>query len=235
MAKSNARPLAAWRVYQNEAASFFTSLGFDAATDVQVSGARGRNNVDVIVRGSSAGIPFLWIVECKHWRSNVPKEKVQAFLTVVQNVGADRGYLLSEKGFQSGAVDVARHTNVHLGSVAALKADTAEWARGDLVRRWRERKNDLVRILMRMHREIGNPYSSKFSEAAGPIFWLDTAIDEGLRDEFPVPLLGDEPAADWKRLAFIIEARLANAAKVAGLGDKSLLTDPLSSLRKPNA
>lgn len=172
MAKSNARPPAAWRVYQDEAASFFSSLGFDAATDVPVSGARGKNNIDVIVKGSVAGIPFLWIVECKQWRSNVSKEKVQALQTVVQNVGADRGYLLSEKGFQSGAVDVARNTNVHLGSVAALKADTAEWARGDLVRRWRERKNDLVRVLLRMHRVIGNPYSSQFSEAAGPIFWL---------------------------------------------------------------
>ncbi|MFD3266073.1 restriction endonuclease [Phenylobacterium ferrooxidans] len=226
MVRSIGRPRPAWRLYQDDTAGFFSSLGFSSETDVPVTGARGGNNIDVVVKGKAHGIDFLWVIECKHWKTNVTKEKAQALVTVVQNIGADRGYLLSETGFQSGALDVTRNTNVHLGSLAALRADTAEWAQQDLVRNWRAQKNDLVRILMRMHRQAGNDYSSKFAEAAGPIFGLDPIIDEGLRGEFPVPFGGGEFAQDWPDLVHKIEARLAYAAQVAGLTNQPLLTDP---------
>lgn len=215
------RPTPAWKAYQKEAASFFRKLGLDAETDVQTTGARGTNKLDVTVNGSVGGLPFRWIVECKHWKRNVPKEKAQAFLTVVQNVGADRGYLLSEKGFQSGAMDVVRHTNVHLGSISALKADTEEWIKGDLVRRWREQKSNLVRRLLDLHRKNGG-YFSDYSAAAGEIFGLDSIIDKGLRGEFPVPFNQVERAIDWDDLAAKIENKLESARQAAEIVDEGL-------------
>ena len=55
-----------------------------------------------------------WVVEAKSWRSNVPKEKILALRSIVDDTGADRGFLISEKGFQSGAWEAAKKSNVEL-------------------------------------------------------------------------------------------------------------------------
>lgn len=73
----------AWREYQESAADFFRRLGFDAETDAKIEGARGKHNIDVIVTGSLHGIPFRWVVECKRWKTNIPKEKVLALISIV--------------------------------------------------------------------------------------------------------------------------------------------------------
>jgi hypothetical protein len=54
------------------------------------------------------------ICECKNWRTNVPREVVHAFRTVMQETGANRGYIISRTGFQQGAIDAAQATNVEL-------------------------------------------------------------------------------------------------------------------------
>ena len=90
----------AWREYQESAAAFFRTLGFHAEVEAKVDGVRGAHEIDVFVTGVVHGIPFRWVVECKHWKTNIPKEKVLALIAIVQDVGADRGFLLSETGFE---------------------------------------------------------------------------------------------------------------------------------------
>jgi restriction system protein len=46
---------------------------------------------------------------------------VLALREIVADVGADRGILLSEAGFQSGAVEAATLTNVHVTSLAQVR------------------------------------------------------------------------------------------------------------------
>ena len=51
---------------------------------------------------------------------------------VVKDVGADRGVLLSESGFQSGAARAAKNTNIELTSLKDLRARVqVEKARAD--------------------------------------------------------------------------------------------------------
>jgi hypothetical protein len=45
----------------------------------------------------------------------------QSSTPIVADLGADRGILLSEAGFQSGAVEAANLTNVHVNSLATLQ------------------------------------------------------------------------------------------------------------------
>lgn len=114
-----------WQAYQDEADDFFRSLGFTADVNARkVKGVRGEHDVDVLVTGAVYGLPFTWVVECKDWSSNVPKEKVMVLLSICQDLGADRGYLLSEKDFRAGAVRAARTTNVVLTSLADLREAT---------------------------------------------------------------------------------------------------------------
>ena len=109
-----------WREYEQQAAGFFTSLGLNSQIQCKVQGARAEHEIDVFVTGAVGGIEFKWVVECKDWKVNIPKEKVIVLAGIVQDVGADRGFLLSEKGFQSGALLAARATNLTLTSVADL-------------------------------------------------------------------------------------------------------------------
>ena len=110
-----------WRDYQDEAAAFFSSLGLDAQTDVRVDGVRTHHDINVVVRSHHAGFDVLWLVECKHWQTRVSKLHVLALREIVSDVGADRGILLSEAGFQSGAIEAATLTNVRPTSLAALQ------------------------------------------------------------------------------------------------------------------
>ncbi len=110
-----------WAEYQEEAAAFFRSLGLDSRTDVTMRGVRTTHDVDVLVKSHHVGFDVTWIVECKHWKSRVSKLHVLALREIVADVGADRGILLSEGGFQSGAIEAATLTNVRVTSLADVR------------------------------------------------------------------------------------------------------------------
>jgi restriction system protein len=110
-----------WKEYQEEAAAFFRALGLDAETDVTLQGVRTTHDIDVLVKSHHIGFVVTWIVECKHWKSRVSKLHVLALREIVADVGADRGILLSECGFQSGAIEAATLTNVHVTSLADVR------------------------------------------------------------------------------------------------------------------
>lgn len=115
-----------WREYQEEAAALFRSLGLEAMTDQRVEGARGSHAVDVVVRSRRAGLEQLWVVECKWRRRRVEKLHVAALAEIVRDVGGDRGVLLSEVGFQAGAVNMAYKSNVTLTSLTELREEATQ-------------------------------------------------------------------------------------------------------------
>lgn len=103
-----------WRNYQHATARVFQKLGFDAEVEYLAQGVRARHKVDVHVRFAINGIRCTWIVECKLWTSRVSKEKVMALKSIVEDLGADRGIIFCEKGFQPGATAAAHGTNITL-------------------------------------------------------------------------------------------------------------------------
>jgi len=111
-----------WREYQVLVAQLFRSLGLQASVEAVVQGARGIHAIDVLVEGQLGGLPVRWVVECKAWRTRVTKEKALALLAVVQDLGADKGVLVSEVGFQRGAIAMARNANLILLSLAELES-----------------------------------------------------------------------------------------------------------------
>lgn len=110
-----------WKSYQERAAKFFQSLGLQAQTNATVKGVRTKHAVDVLVRSQHVGFTVTWIVECKLWRSRVSKMHVLGLRQIVSDVGADRGILLAEAGVQSGAMEAAALTNVHITSLAEVR------------------------------------------------------------------------------------------------------------------
>jgi restriction system protein len=115
-----------WREYQEKAAAFFRSLGLDASTDIKIKGVRTRHDVDVLVKSQHIGFEIVWVVECKYWKTPVSKLHVLGLRQIVSDVGADRGILLSESGFQSGAIEAANLTNVQVTSLEELNSTASK-------------------------------------------------------------------------------------------------------------
>jgi hypothetical protein len=177
-----------WRRYQDEAAAYFGSVGLKAEIDAKIEGARGIHNIDVLVSGKIYGLPARWIVECKDWSTNIPKEKVLALQLIVQDVGADRGILLSEVGFQSGAIRVSRNTNITLTSLADLRINSEQAITEEVVMALHWRWNQVMKRLSEVHQQQKDEFGllTPALIVKHPLFFLDMALEDGLRGKFPV-------------------------------------------------
>jgi hypothetical protein len=176
-----------WQQYQEDAATFFRSLGLEAEVEAKVNGVRGEHNVDVKVKGNLHGVDFAWIVECKAWRSNIPKEKVMALAAIVEDAGADRGFLLSEVGFQSAAIQQAGKRNITLTSIQDLRQVANESAIDHALAKlaWRadRAKAEIYRRYYQGERHL--------KDFMPPIHWyyldyLSTVFDEASRNNYPL-------------------------------------------------
>lgn len=112
-----------WKEYQEEAAEFFRGLGLKADTDVTIQGVRTKHDIDVLVEIDVAGFSVRWLVECKHWSTPVNKLHVMGLREIVSDLGADRGIILCEVGFQSGSIEAA---NVQVSSLSDLSLSSRE-------------------------------------------------------------------------------------------------------------
>lgn len=180
-----------WKDYQEQAASFFRALGLDAETDVTIQGARTKHDVDVLVKSHHAGFDVTWIIECKHWKSRVSKLHVLALREIVNDTGADRGILLAEGGFQSGAIEAATLTNIQVTSLADVEhsasnainsmrlrdlSDRLMWCKEEY---WEIPK--FMRIESGLRTDVETGYSGDWAIKAGENLML-----KGFRGEYPI-------------------------------------------------
>jgi hypothetical protein len=187
----------AWKDYQEATAAYYRDLGLSAETDVAIEGARGSHKVDVAVRGQRAGVEFLWIVECKHWDRAVPKVVVAALSAIIQDIGADRGIILSRKGFQSGAPMLAQKSNITLTSLDELRADTEneyiEYQCALLTKRC-EAIKDAVHargspFKMSLGRAISYPADLAALNFVGRAAILEAAVEFALKGRWPIRVI----------------------------------------------
>lgn len=183
----------AWQDYQEEVATVFRSLGLTALIEAEANGARATHKIDVFVSFVLLGQKITWIVECKLWRTPVPKEKVLALHQIAQDVGADRAFLFSENSFQPGAVNAARSTNISLLSLPGLR----ETVRDDLTQL---QLRAVLRRLPSLEKLARNGFTNEDGSLrrsdlesldtsialAGCCLFLERAAVRGLVGEFPV-------------------------------------------------
>ncbi|MBC7946696.1 MAG: restriction endonuclease [Chitinophagaceae bacterium] len=207
-----------WKEYQEQTAAFFRKVGLNAKVECDIEGVRGVHSVDVYVEGLFHGIAFKWVIECKAWNSAVPKEKVMALSAIVQDVGADRGFLLSEAGFQSGAVRAARKTNITLTSLEDLGAATEESfvdaSIGNLM--WRIHKARL-RLRAIKKAKYDDEYYPPTMIPLGKIFILEAALEDAMKGDFPsiYAVEGDKrlAAANLDELLVVAHETIVEAEK----------------------
>jgi restriction endonuclease len=103
-----------WFDLQNKVAQIFNEIGCIVEEEKEIVTTRGSVNVDVYVQDITKLPNLTYICECKHWESSIPKSIVHSFRTVIADYGAHVGYMISKKGYQSGAYEAAAWTNIML-------------------------------------------------------------------------------------------------------------------------
>lgn len=103
-----------WRALQSEVATILAQCGFTVETERTVETVRGSVELDVFGKEEIDGRSYSISCECKRWKSRVPKTVVHAFRTVLADLGVNSGYIISSEGFQSGAFDACKSTNLKL-------------------------------------------------------------------------------------------------------------------------
>jgi hypothetical protein len=77
--------------------------------------------VDVYIEDRLASHNHGYLIECKHWEHNVHQDVVHGFKTVMEGAGASTGFIVSKRGFQKGAYEVAQYTNLNLVTFEELQ------------------------------------------------------------------------------------------------------------------
>jgi Restriction endonuclease len=115
-----------WGGFERLVASLHDTGAVTVEHNVVVRGRSGANRqIDVLIRHKQGLYEHLVVIECKYWNSRVERLHVDALTTTIREVGASRGVIFSTKGFQSGAVDQAKHENIELYVVRDLTNE--EW------------------------------------------------------------------------------------------------------------
>lgn len=181
-----------WKDYQEEAARFFRGLGLDAMTDQTLQGVRTKHDIDVVVRSQHVGFDILWLVECKHWKTRISKLHVLALRQIVADLGADRGILLSEAGFQSGALEAADLTNICATSLEEFQISASDQISSmrirdlfDRIEVCKQRYWDIPKVDRIAHglRPEGTAYGYSGTIVIDLVFEL---LGKGLRGTYPI-------------------------------------------------
>jgi hypothetical protein len=222
-----------WKKYQEDVAALFRRMGFNAQIEVTMNGARAQHSIDVVVRSRAAGIAVLWIVECKHWKAAVRKEQVMTLGHIAQDVGADRAFLLSESGFQAGAIAACRHSNITLTSLSELADSAKDHIISSRLQFSLKRQADAEEQL-RSHLYDSNGQSPRIMAAdigevtdlLGACFDMHLAITTAMTGRLPVTLCGvltgeQESFDDLEKLADGVEGQLEEVERRSAALDRS--------------
>jgi hypothetical protein len=238
--RSSFRAAQGWEQYQDLVAAFLSQLGFNVQVGETVAGARAEHDIDVTARMNIAGLEQLWVIECKSWQRRVPKERVLTFRGVVEDVGADRGLLFSESGFQPGAVAAAQKTNVTLTSLAEFEQDSPAEVSSTRARVLDERIASLMQNFTAIWDLPESERVAAFARYSGPPGFLELegtpnatvgvtarlsqmrqALEDARFNRWPVayyPLDHAEgeliDVKDWKGLLFLVERTLVACARI---------------------
>jgi len=103
-----------WRDLQNEVGRVLAECGFSVEVENTLTTVRGKVEIDVSAEEEIKGRRYTILCECKYWKARVPQAVVHGFRTVVADIGAHAGYIISSAGFQEGAFEAVAKTNVRL-------------------------------------------------------------------------------------------------------------------------
>jgi len=80
--------------------------------------------IDISYTFTVAAAKYLTLVECKHWNKPVGRNIVAAFSSVIDDIGAHKGIIVTTVGFQEGAIGLASKLGIALFKVSGERHAT---------------------------------------------------------------------------------------------------------------
>ena len=74
----------------------------------------GNYQIDGKIQFDVMGVRYVTLVECKHYKSPITREKVQVLYDKIREIGANKGILISTSNFQIGAIKYAKEHGIAL-------------------------------------------------------------------------------------------------------------------------
>lgn len=163
-----------WQDLQSKVCQLFDEMGYETEVEKTVDLAgRGKKEVDVFIKDPLASHNQIYLVECKHWDSRVHQDVVHGFKTVMEGAGASTGYIVSKKGFQTGAYEAVRYTNIQLLTFEELQHLYGE--------EWFRKKKATLEVL---RKQLGEIYGCHFEQGSFlPIMNNEKFISNGLGEK----------------------------------------------------
>ncbi|MBF8983984.1 restriction endonuclease [Lutibacter sp. B2] len=115
-----------WQDLQIKVGKIFSDMNYLVEVEKNIQTVREDINVDVYAESSSSFAKEIVIAECKNWNTSVPKTIVHSFRTVISDIGANTGYIISKSGFQNGAYTAAKNSNIYLMNYDELQSNFRE-------------------------------------------------------------------------------------------------------------
>lgn len=156
---------------------------------------------DVVVETTmpnSTNSSMIYIIECKDYKRMVSVDRIRNLAHQMEEVGAQKGYIFSTSGFQSGAYDIAKTR--HIGLVKVSENNALDWILHKSV--FNKRHNVLTDIRNYVLNE--EPQANKYSFAAisgnrtyrDIVSFLETEMELTIQQKRSVKYLTDDKIVD---------------------------------------
>ena len=98
---------------------------------------RGKKEIDVYAHDIESEYESKILIECKFWNRPIDQEVVHSFRTVMNDYGANIGFIISKVGFQKGCIDAVKKTNIKLMTLKDVENLYFERWKKTLARKYR--------------------------------------------------------------------------------------------------
>lgn len=104
-----------WKKYETEILEYFqeTYPETDILFDQKIQGKYSKvsRQIDILIEGEIAGYAIRIAVDCKCFSKKIDVKQVESFCSMVEDVDAHQGILITQKGFSKAAINRAHYGN----------------------------------------------------------------------------------------------------------------------------
>lgn len=102
-----------WKDYEKEVYQYFSRMYPEAKItyDAKIIGhySKKERQVDVLIEDEVAGFPIKIAVDAKYFSRKVDIKCVESFISMIGDIGADQGLLITQKGYSEAAINRAHY------------------------------------------------------------------------------------------------------------------------------
>ncbi len=101
--------------FELKIAELFQNKGYDVVHNTKVKGRSGaEHQIDVLLKYRSPLHTSTIVVEAKSYEMPVDKDRVMKLIQIVDDIGADRGIIITTSSYTPSAIKTAEKRNIEL-------------------------------------------------------------------------------------------------------------------------